>query len=149
MRVARGARATSSAGRVATRRHLASCFAKNEGPSKIVQVRTSVKYALSASRIAELKIAQSHFEPYCDNGLCIRPERLAGRERTRRNSSRACPPYGSRKSGLMAEAVKLGRRLMRVSTVQGDFFLRSAQRFFIACDSRFLPAAVRPPRFFS
>jgi hypothetical protein len=26
------------------------------------------------------------------------------------------------------------------------FFLRSAQRFFIAIDSRFLPAGVRPPR---
>jgi len=28
------------------------------------------------------------------------------------------------------------------------FFLRSAQRFFIISDSRFLPAAVRPPRLF-
>jgi hypothetical protein len=28
------------------------------------------------------------------------------------------------------------------------FFLRSAQRFFIISDSRFLPAGVRPPRFF-
>ena len=27
-------------------------------------------------------------------------------------------------------------------------FLRSAQRFFIASDSRFRPAGVRPPRFF-
>ena len=27
-----------------------------------------------------------------------------------------------------------------------SFFLRSAQRFFIASDNRFLPSAVRPPR---
>ena len=29
-----------------------------------------------------------------------------------------------------------------------SIFLRSAQRFFIASDSRFRPAGVRPPRFF-
>jgi hypothetical protein len=35
------------------------------------------------------------------------------------------------------------------SNLYDSFFLRSAQRFFIANDSRLLPSGVRPPRFFA
>ena len=69
------------------------------------------------------------------------------------------PAYPLHRSGEF-HAPKVGKQLLQLDAQLHPghpgpressyelFFLRSAQRFFIISDSRFLPAGVRPPRFF-
>jgi hypothetical protein len=44
---------------------------------------------------------------------------------------------------------RLDKTAWKTGCPQDPFFLRSAQRFFIARDRRFLPSGVMPPRFVS